>query len=100
VYGDGLYTRDWLWVQDHATAIDAVFHKGKNGETYNIGGHNEWSNIDLVNLLCDMMDEELGREIGTARKSITYVKDRPGHDRRYAIDASKIDRELGWKRCI
>ncbi len=100
VYGDGLYTRDWLWVQDHATAIDAVFHKGKNGETYNIGGHNEWTNIDLVNLLCDIMDEELGREVGSARKLISYVKDRPGHDRRYAIDASKIDRELGWKPSI
>lgn len=100
VYGDGLYTRDWLWVQDHATAIDTVFHKGKHGETYNIGGHNEWTNLDLIHLLCDIMDEALGREIGSARKLMTTVKDRPGHDRRYAIDASKIERELGWKPSI
>lgn len=96
VYGDGKYTRDWLWVNDHARAIDTVFHTGKNGETYNIGGHNEWQNINLVNLLCDIMDEELGKPQGTSRQLITFIKDRPGHDRRYAIDASKIKRELGW----
>lgn len=96
VYGDGKYTRDWLWVNDHARAIDTVFHTGKNGETYNIGGHNEWQNINLVNLLCDIMDEELGNPQGTSRQLITFIKDRPGHDRRYAIDASKIKRELGW----
>ncbi len=96
VYGDGLYTRDWLFVKDHAAAIDLVFHKGKNGETYNIGGFNEWKNIDLVKLLCKLMDEKLGQPAGTSDQLITYVKDRPGHDRRYAIDASKINRELGW----
>jgi dTDP-glucose 4,6-dehydratase len=96
VYGDGNYTRDWLYVQDHAAAIDLVFHKGKNKETYNIGGFNEWKNIDLVRLLCQQMDAELKREAGTSAKLITYVKDRPGHDLRYAIDASKIQKELGW----
>jgi dTDP-glucose 4,6-dehydratase len=96
VYGDGLYTRDWLFVKDHATAIDTVYHKGKTGETYNIGGFNEWKNIDLVKLLCKLMDEKLGRSKGTSEKLITYVKDRPGHDRRYAIDATKINKELGW----
>ncbi len=96
VYGDGKYTRDWLWVKDHATAIDTIFHKGTIGETYNIGGNNEWKNIDLVEQLCDIMDEFLAREIGTSRQLITFVKDRPGHDRRYAIDASKIRNELGW----
>lgn len=100
VYGDGLYTRDWLFVKDHATAIDLVFHKGKNGDTYNIGGFNEWKNIDLVKLLCKLMDEKLGREAGESEKLITYVKDRPGHDRRYAIDATKINRELGWKPSV
>ncbi len=100
VYGDGLYTRDWLWVEDHARAIDVVFHKGKQGETYNIGGHNEWTNMDLVHLLCDTADQELGRAAGTARASITFVKDRPGHDRRYAIDASKIEKDLGWTPSI
>ncbi len=96
VYGDGNYTRDWLYVQDHAIAIDLVFHKGKNKETYNIGGFNEWKNIDLVKLLCRKMDVELGRKNGASEELITFVKDRPGHDLRYAIDASKIKNELGW----
>lgn len=96
VYGDGKYTRDWLWVMDHAEAIDLIYHKGKNGDTYNIGGHNEWKNIDLIHILCDIMDQELGRAAGTSRELITYVKDRAGHDRRYAIDASKLQDELGW----
>jgi len=100
VYGDGNYTRDWLYVKDHAVAIDLVFHKGKNHETYNIGGFNEWKNIDLVKLLCSQMDEKLGRQQGSSEKLITYVKDRPGHDLRYAIDASKINRELGWKPSV
>lgn len=97
VYGDGKYTRDWLFVEDHARAIDLVFHKGKNHETYNIGGFNEWQNIDLVKLLCKVMDEKLNRNEGESEKLITYVKDRPGHDLRYAIDATKINSELGWK---
>src|SRR6218665_83779 len=96
VYGDGNYTRDWLFVEDHAIAIDLVFHEGKNHETYNIGGFNEWKNIDLVKLLCQIMDQKLGREEGASESLITYVKDRPGHDLRYAIDASKINKELGW----
>jgi dTDP-glucose 4,6-dehydratase len=100
VYGDGLYTRDWLYVKDHAIAIDMVFHKGVTGETYNIGGFNEWKNIDLVKLLCTQMDEKLGKPAGTSEQLITYIKDRPGHDRRYAIDASKINRELGWKPSV
>jgi dTDP-glucose 4,6-dehydratase len=100
VYGDGLYTRDWLFVKDHAIAIDLVFHKGKDFETYNIGGSNEWKNIDLVNLLCKLMDEKLGNPFGTSKQLITYIKDRPGHDRRYAIDASKINQELGWKPSV
>jgi dTDP-glucose 4,6-dehydratase len=100
VYGDGLYTRDWLYVKDHAIAIDMVFHKGVIGETYNIGGFNEWKNIDLVKLLCTQMDEKLGKPAGTSEQLITYIKDRPGHDRRYAIDASKINRELGWKPSV
>ncbi|MCS4433250.1 dTDP-glucose 4,6-dehydratase [Aquiflexum gelatinilyticum] len=97
VYGKGENIRDWLYVVDHARAIDMVFHKGKSGETYNIGGFNEWMNIDIVKLLCQKMDEKLGREIGTSEKLITYVKDRAGHDLRYAIDASKIQKELGWE---
>jgi dTDP-glucose 4,6-dehydratase len=100
VYGDGLYTRDWLFVKDHATAIDLVFHKGKNGETYNIGGFNEWRNIDLVKLMCRLMDKKLGRPEASSEELITYVKDRPGHDRRYAIDATKINKELGWKPSV
>lgn len=100
VYGDGNYTRDWLYVIDHARAIDLVFHEGLNGETYNIGGFNEWKNIDLVKVLCKLMDEKLGRPEGTSEGLITYVKDRPGHDRRYAIDASKINEELGWEPSV
>lgn len=100
VYGDGKYTRDWLYVEDHARAIDLVFHEGKNHETYNIGGFNEWQNIDLVKLLCALMDEKLGRNPGTSEGLITYVKDRPGHDLRYAIDATKINKELGWKPSV
>ena len=100
VYGDGKYTRDWLWVIDHAEAIDLIYHKGRNGETYNIGGNNEWKNIDLIKVLCKIMDELLGRPGGDSERLITYVKDRAGHDRRYAIDASKLMNELGWKPSI
>lgn len=100
VYGDGKYTRDWLFVEDHAVAIDLVFHKGKNHETYNIGGFNEWQNIDLVKLLCEIMDRKLGRPSGASENLINYVKDRPGHDLRYAIDANKINKELGWKPSV
>ena len=100
VYGDGKYTRDWLFVEDHAVAIDLVFHKGRNHETYNIGGFNEWQNIALVKLLCGIMDDKLGRSSGTSEQLISYVKDRPGHDLRYAIDASKINQELGWKPSV
>lgn len=100
VYGDGKYTRDWLFVEDHAVAIDLVFHEGKNHDTYNIGGFNEWQNIDLVKLLCSLMDQKLGRTAGESAELITYVKDRPGHDLRYAIDASKINTELGWKPSV
>jgi dTDP-glucose 4,6-dehydratase len=97
VYGKGENIRDWLYVIDHARAIDAVFHKGKDGETYNIGGFNEWTNIDLIKLLCTIMDEALERIPGTSEQLITYVTDRAGHDLRYAIDASKITKELGWQ---
>lgn len=97
VYGKGENVRDWLYVLDHARAIDVVFHKGKTGETYNIGGFNEWKNIDIVKLLCTKMDEKLGREAGTSEQLITYVTDRAGHDLRYAIDATKIQQELGWE---
>ena len=97
VYGKGENVRDWLWVVDHARAIDVIFHQGKIGETYNIGGFNEWTNIDLIKLMCRKMDEKLGREKGESEKLITYVKDRAGHDLRYAIDATKIKHELGWE---
>jgi dTDP-glucose 4,6-dehydratase len=97
VYGKGENVRDWLFVDDHARAIDVIFHKGKTGDKYNVGGFNEWKNIDLVHLLCKIMDEKLGRAAGTSAKLITYVKDRPGHDMRYAIDATKLNKELGWK---
>jgi dTDP-glucose 4,6-dehydratase len=100
VYGDGNYTRDWLYVIDHAIAIDLVFHKGLNTETYNIGGFNEWKNIDLVKLLCKQIDQKLDRDAGTSEKLITFVKDRPGHDLRYAIDATKINKELGWSPTV
>jgi dTDP-glucose 4,6-dehydratase len=96
VYGKGENIRDWLYVEDHTAAIDLIFHKGTAGETYNIGGNNEWKNIDLIRLLCKIMDRKLGRKAGTSEKLITYVKDRPGHDLRYAIDASKISNNLGW----
>lgn len=97
VYGKGENVRDWLYVEDHARAIDTIFHKGKIGDSYNIGGFNEWKNIDIVHLLCGVMDKKLSRPPGTSAKLITYVKDRPGHDLRYAIDATKLNKELGWK---
>jgi dTDP-glucose 4,6-dehydratase len=97
VYGKGENVRDWLFVEDHARAIDIIFHKGKTGEKYNIGGFNEWKNIDLVHLLCKIMDKKLGRPEGTSAGLITYVKDRAGHDLRYAIDATKLNKELGWQ---
>lgn len=97
IYGRGENIRDWLWVEDHARAIDVIFHQAQRGTTYNIGGHNEWKNIDLIRLLCGIMDEKLGREPGTSEQLITYVTDRAGHDLRYAIDSSKLQRELGWK---
>ena len=97
IYGKGENVRDWLWVNDHARAIDVIFHQGKLGETYNIGGFNEWKNIDIVHLLCSIMDKKLGRAEGESAKLITYVKDRAGHDMRYAIDATKLKKELGWE---
>jgi dTDP-glucose 4,6-dehydratase len=96
VYGKGENVRDWLWVEDHARAIDVIFHQAKTGETYNIGGHNEWKNIDLIMLLCGIMDEKLGREAGSSAKLITYVTDRAGHDLRYAIDSTKLQEKLDW----
>ena len=100
VYGDGQYTRDWLYVIDHATAIDAIFHKGREGDTYNVGGLNEWTNLDLIHLLCDLMDEKLNRKKGASASLITCVKDRAGHDKRYAIDATKLCDELDWKPSV
>lgn len=100
VYGKGDNIRDWLWVNDHADAIDVIFHKGANGETYNIGGNNEWQNIELIKFLCQIMDEKLGREKGASEQLITYVKDRDGHDQRYAIDSSKLKNDLGWSPSI
>ncbi|MFV0237936.1 MAG: dTDP-glucose 4,6-dehydratase [Flavobacteriales bacterium] len=100
VYGDGDYTRDWLYVLDHARAIDKIFHSGKIGDTYNIGGFNEWKNLDLIKLLCSIMDEKLGKQKGSSEQLITYVKDRPGHDRRYAIDATKLNKELRWEPSV
>ncbi len=100
VYGKGENVRDWLYVEDHASAIDLIFHKGQNGDTYNIGGENEWKNIDLIYLLCSVMDKKLGRPEGTSEKLITFVRDRAGHDLRYAIDSSKITRELGWRPSV
>lgn len=100
VYGSGENVRDWLYVEDHAEAILEVFQSGRDGETYNIGGHNEWKNIDLIKLLCQLMDEKLGREKGTSAQLIEFVKDRAGHDHRYAIDASKIETELGWRPSV
>ena len=97
VYGDGNYTRDWLYVKDHVSAIDLIFHNGKNKETYNIGGFNEWKNIDLVEMLCEILDKKLGNKINSSKKLIRFVKDRPGHDLRYAIDASKINNNLDWQ---
>jgi dTDP-glucose 4,6-dehydratase len=100
IYGNGLNIRDWLWVEDHASAIDVVFHKGKVGASYNVGGLNEWTNISLVHFLCQLMDEKLGRPVGSSAKLITYIADRAGHDQRYAIDAHKLDEELAWKPSI
>lgn len=100
VYGAGENIRDWLYVEDHARAIDLIFHQGRMGETYAIGGHNEWKNIDLIRLLCSIMDAKLNRPAGTSEKLITYVTDRAGHDLRYAIDSSKIKQELGWEPSV
>ena len=100
VYGKGDNIRDWLWVEDHASAIETIFHQGRVGESYNVGGLNEWTNIELVCFLCQLMDEKLGREKGESEKLITYVTDRAGHDKRYAIDASKLENELNWRPSI
>jgi dTDP-glucose 4,6-dehydratase len=100
IYGKGDNIRDWLWVEDHASAIDAIFHRGRIGESYNVGGQNEWTNIKLVKFLCQLMDKKLNRNIGSSEKLISFVSDRAGHDKRYAIDASKLERELGWKPSI
>jgi dTDP-glucose 4,6-dehydratase len=100
VYGTGKNVRDWLYVVDHAQAIDLIFHKGRDGETYNIGGNNEWRNIDLIRLLCKLMDQKMERPVGTSEKLISFVKDRAGHDQRYAIDSSKLHKELGWKPSV
>jgi len=100
IYGKGDNIRDWLWVNDHASAISTIFHQGKNGETYNIGGLNEWTNLDLVHYLCEVVDKKLGRVPGTSKQLITFVTDRPGHDMRYAIDATKLEKELGWKPSV
>lgn len=100
VYGKGENIRDWLFVEDHARAIDVIYHKGRDGETYNIGGFNEWTNLDLIKLLCKVLDQKLGRSEGESEKLITYVTDRPGHDMRYAIDANKLKNELGWEPSV
>jgi dTDP-glucose 4,6-dehydratase len=100
VYGKGENIRDWLWVEDHARAIDTIFHNGRIGESYNVGGLNEWTNIELVKYLCQLMDKKLGRISGESEQLITYVTDRKGHDMRYAIDASKLENELGWTPSI
>jgi len=100
VYGEGANVRDWLWVEDHARAIDLIFHEGVVGCNYNVGGWNEWKNLDLVHLLCAIMDEKLGRAPGESAALITFVKDRAGHDQRYAIDASKLKNDLGWQPAI
>jgi dTDP-glucose 4,6-dehydratase len=100
VYGKGDNIRDWLWVEDHASAIETIFHQGRVGESYNVGGLNEWTNIELVRFLCQLMDEKLGRQKGESEKLITYVTDRAGHDKRYAIDASKLENELNWRPSI
>tara|TARA_B100000508_G_scaffold137355_1_gene131700 strand:+ start:229171 stop:230223 length:1053 start_codon:yes stop_codon:yes gene_type:complete len=100
IYGDGKNIRDWLWVEDHASAIDTIFHQGENGETYNVGGLNEWTNVDLVHELCSIIDDRLGKEAGSTAKNIVFIKDRAGHDRRYAIDATKLEQKLNWKPSI
>jgi dTDP-glucose 4,6-dehydratase len=100
IYGKGENIRDWLWVEDHARAIETIFFNGRFGESYNVGGLNEWKNIDLIHFLCNLMDKKLNREQGTSASLITYVKDRSGHDMRYAIDATKLETELGWKPSI
>ena len=100
VYGEGTNIRDWLYVEDHAAAIDLIFHTGKPGQTYNIGGNNEWKNIDLIKLLCRIMDRKLNRAEGSSKKLITFVKDRPGHDLRYAIDSSKVKKDIGWEPTV